>query len=169
MSRLVAALIGSLLLAACGGDGEPQEPGAVGTAVSGQAGAGASAPPSSPEPPFIGEIVWATSLQPETGEPVERATRIEPNASTIYAAVQVAHLPPGAELTASWTYNDEPLEAVQGERSIATPVWSSEPAWVEFHLSRDGDQPWPEGTYAITIGLNGQAIRSGTIEVGAGG
>ena len=170
---VLAAVLGLVVLSGCGGDGDGQDAardqadstaradeGSTAATTDGTAGEAATPAPS------IGEIVWATAVQPDTNAATAVVARFPVDAPALYAVVLVTGLPSGAVLTARWTYNDVPLDALEAAVEIPTPVDGT--AWVEFHLDRD-EESWPEGTYEISIWLNGEPVRTSSVVVGGQG
>ena len=177
MRRLISvALSAALALAAlsgCGGNGGDQGtipdqadltvvPDEGATVATTGATVGGAATPA----PLIGEIVWAAAIDPETNAAVTVVDRFPADAPNLFAVVSVAGLPAGAILAARWTYNDVPLDELDTSVEIALPVEG--PAWVEFHLAR-AEEPWPAGTYGISIDLNGEPARAASVDVAAAG
>jgi hypothetical protein len=151
-------LSATLVLAGCGG-GDGTRRNATATATDSPAAVGTPTPTG----PVVGTIVWATALDPATNAPTNPVTRFAPTDPVLYATLAVARLPTGATLTASWTYNGVPLDALA---AITTAVWSPDTAYLEFHLARGDQTPWPEGTYAVAIALDGQPLATAAVAVG---
>jgi hypothetical protein len=148
----------ALVLGGCGGGGDDAMPTIGPTETSEPAPATETAAPD----PVIGEIVWTTAVDATTNEPVEPVTRFPQDSPVIIATVDVEHIPQGAVLSASWTYNGAPLQGV------AQSVMPSQPypgGFVEFHLTRSEGQNWPTGEYAVTISLDGAAQQSSSVDV----
>lgn len=124
----------------------------------------ASPQDTSPSSPTIGTVVWAVSVDPVTAEPGLAVSVYTPDATGIYAVLPVAHLRPGDMVRAEWTYNDTPLEALT--RTFIVQEAYTE-GWIAFSVVRGKDTPWPAGTYAITISINGEVAQSATVEVSA--
>lgn len=152
---LVLATVLTLAIAACGGSSSPSTTPSANPPPPAATSATASTPTPRPAPE-VGRIVWATSIDPTTEEPREVVDGFAADDLTIYAVLPVRNLPPTAVLTANWTYNGTSLE-----RLATTAVAPSGPnaGWVEFHLTRSGE-PWPSGTYSITISFDGKVVQS---------
>lgn len=71
----------------------------------------------------------------------------------------------GTIISASWTYNDTPIDGFVG--SIQAEE-DGEDVWVEFHLNRSTTEPWPAGNYAIVIAVNEQPAQTAVVTVAAG-
>ena len=148
----------ALLLAACGGD-DPDSTPTVGPTTTAAPGDSASTqiPAASIEP-----IVWTTAVDSTTNAPAEPVEQFSTEEQTIYAVVRVANLPAGAVLSASWTYNDAPLESATRE---IVPSQAYRAGYVEFHLTRGDGQTWPEGSYGLTITLDGTVSQMAVVNV----
>jgi hypothetical protein len=110
----------------------------------------------------IGPVIWASAIDPTTKAPVARATTFSPDAATIYAVVPVIRLAPNARLTAAWSYNDTSLDAFT---QSVTAGGQQGARWIEFHLSRSSDHPWPTGTYAIEVRLGDDIVQTASVTV----
>lgn len=156
--RAVAVLvIAGMGLGACGGSsGSPTPAAPPATATS------PAVPPTPAPSPSLGDVVWASAIDPETREPVTPVDRFAADAPAIYAVVRVRNVPAGATLSADWSYNDNRLGVAAAPVVVGSAVASG---YVEFHLTRDEDQPWPDGTYGIAISLDGQVAATSTVDV----
>jgi hypothetical protein len=110
----------------------------------------------------VGKIVWTTAIDPTTKAPTGRATELTPTIETIYAALPVYRVQPGTVFTAKWTYNNTPVDALTSQ---VTASGGYDEAWIEFHLTRAANQPWPTGTYQVTVLVGGQQAEQGTVQV----
>jgi hypothetical protein len=168
-SRSIALVIGLVaVIAGCGGDDAGD--GSQATVSSADASAtiaaavlstGPSATPTIVPTPSFGDVVWATEVDPQTKAPVGAVEAFASDASALYAVVPVRNLPENTTLTAEWTYNETSLD---GLTSTATTVSTIEDGWVEFHLIRAAET-WPDGTYAITVRVDGQAVQTAEVAV----
>lgn len=113
----------------------------------------------------LGPIIWATAIDPQTKAPTERVEAFPTTAKTLYATLPIAILEPGTVLTAAWTYNATSLDALT---STVVAQGRYADSWVEFHLVRASDQPWPAGTYAVTVLANGVAVQTAEVKVERG-
>lgn len=131
------------LLAGCGGDDDdspiataPPEPTktvvVMPTALSGT--------------PSIGSAVWTSAVETGTNAPLSLA----PTATdtTIYAVFPIESLPTGSQLVASWFFNNTSLDALGSAMRIDRDRVDG---WIEFHIERTGDEPWPDGEYEIVV------------------
>jgi len=115
-----------------------------------------------PAPPIqVGAIVWATKVDPITGEPTTTVESFRSTARTIYAVVPVKNVEAGMVFTASWTYNDVALDRLSTVMTVESDVNAE---WVEFHLTRS-DDPWPDGQYAVAIQVDGEIVRQSSVAV----
>jgi hypothetical protein len=153
------------VLVGCGGDDGEKDPTPTpdrsATAAALAIAAGPSPTPLPTPSPSYGEVVWATAVDAQTKEPVSQVDTFSTGAETIYAAILVRNLPPNTVLTADWTYNATSLD---GLTTSAELVSGTDQDWVEFHLTRS-DEPWPDGTYAISISVDGEVIASAEVGV----
>jgi hypothetical protein len=156
---LVVAL--TLALAGCGGNDSPSPTPTATRSSDLTATAAAASTPTPQPPPEVGEIVWTISVNPQTKAPEEVVDGFAVDDLTLYAVLPVRNLPTNASLTAEWTYNDTSLDNL-----TSTAVVPSGPnaGWVEFHLTRS-KEPWPDGTYAISVTLDGKVVQSAEVTV----
>ncbi len=110
----------------------------------------------------LGEVVWTTAVDPAAGAPATPVAVVAPDAPAIYAVLPVIRMEPGTTVTASWTYNDTPLDTLTSTISVSE---AREGGWLEFHLDRTGPDPWPDGTYGITVSADGQEVQSGQVRI----
>jgi hypothetical protein len=151
-------------LAGCGGNDSPP---ATPTATSSPdltATAVAAAPPTPRPTPQIGQIVWATAVDPRTKAPVDVVDGFAVDDETLYATLKVRNLPPNATFTAEWSYNETSLDSLT--TTVATPS-EADSGWVEFHLTRSAE-PWPKGTYAVSVSLDGKVVQTAEVTVETG-
>ena len=162
-SRFAGSLLVVLLaaLTACGG-GEDPAPTPTAPAVD-----DAPATPGTATAPAdaFGEIVWTTTIDAGTNNPTERLVTLPAAASTIYAVVPVTWVPSGTTITARWTYNDTPIQGM--DATVQLPEIGDDSVWIEFHLQRSGEEPWPDGMYAIEISRGEEVVGAGTVAVEA--
>lgn len=163
LSLGAAACACALALGACGGSDDTEDPTSVVPAVPTEAIPQATDAPM-PTQVLAGDPVWSTSVEAGTNRPtgpVEDSF----NASdpVIYAAIPVAAAPAGAMLTASWTYNDTPVQGM--DATIQLPEVRFEAIWAEFHLEVRDAGDWPDGEYRIIVREGDQVVSDGVIEV----
>jgi hypothetical protein len=101
-------------------------------------------------------------VTPGSNAPATPVEQFTSTANTLYAVVRVANLPAGAVLTAGWAYNDTSLDTAT---QAVTPPNAYEGGYVEFHLTRSGQQPWPTGTYSVSVSLDGQVVQTAQIQM----
>lgn len=144
-----------LSLAGCaGGDDEVSAP--VTTVAS------TSTEPAAPTE--LGEIVWASEIDPTTSEPAGRREAFSRDENVIYAVVRTGPLAEGTTLTATWTFNDQPVEGID----VAVKADEARGAgWVEFHLEWNGATLWPVGTLAVTITASTGESTESAVEIHA--
>jgi len=119
---------------------------------------------SSPAAPRIqvGSVVWATAVDPVTKAPMEPVDAFPDTATTLYAVIPIRQMTPGVVLTAQWSYNGTPLTALT---SAVVAERAEVETWVEFHLERVDDLPWPAGDYQIAVLVDGRPARTAQVEV----
>lgn len=110
----------------------------------------------------FGAIVWTASVDPATNAPREPVPWFSEAAETIYAAIPALRIESGAVVIADWTYNDTPVEPLTSQ---VTATASYIDAWIEFHITRSADMPWPTGIYQITISVGGEEVLVSEVEV----
>ncbi len=110
----------------------------------------------------LGEVVWTTGVDPTAGAPATPVAAFEADAPALYAVLPIIRIEPGVTITATWTYNDTPLDPLA---STITASEARENGWLEFHLNRTGPVPWPDGTYEIAVSADGQEIQTGEVRV----
>ncbi len=109
-------------------------------------------------------MVWAIDLEPGSNAPRAAVGAVPADAPTIYAAVPVPRLASGVVVTATWAYNGTPLPSFD---SRVTTDREQLGGWLEFHVSRASDAPWPPGVYSIAIAVDGQVAQEAAVRVDA--
>lgn len=165
-SRSTALLVCLLLvLTSCGGGDEDEDPtptpDGTATAAALALAAGPSPTPTSIPAPSYGDVVWTTAVDAQTKEPTSPVEAFTTDVQTIYAAIPVQNVPPNTVLTADWTYNATSLDGLTTSAELAS---ATEDTWVEFHLTRSDDL-WPDGTYAISVSVDGEVVANAEVEV----
>jgi hypothetical protein len=110
----------------------------------------------------LGQIIWATAIDPATSAPIEPVSSYRPDAPSIIAVMQTFAVSAGSTFEATWEYNDTSLDAFS---TRLAPTESSAESWISFYIERDPDVPWPVGTYEVTVSLNGTIMQQATVEV----
>ncbi len=149
---LVSVLVG------CGGDDAPTNVTVTAETTTTPSGPAPTQPPASLE---IGAVVWTTEVDPQTKAPTQAVDAFPDDAPTIFAALPVRDLPPGTMLTADWTYNSTSLD---GLTTTAVAPSGAASGWVEFHLTRSAE-PWPDGTYAISVSAGGEVVQTAEVAI----
>ena len=151
------------MLIGCGGEPRLVPPANPSPEVMSTSPVGAAATPvSAVMDPQIGDIVWATSTDPASNEPIDAVASYRPDAPRIIAAVRTRALSAGSTIEATWEYNDTSLDAFT---TRLTPSGSDAEQWISFHIARDPEVPWPVGTYEVAIALDGAVVRQAAVEV----
>ncbi len=109
----------------------------------------------------LGEVTWSTAID-ETGAPTEELTNFPRDTEVIYAVVNVTSVISGETLTASWSLDDVPIDAIG---STVTIDASTGAGWASFALTWEGEALWPVGTLQVTISGSSGASTTGTIEI----
>jgi hypothetical protein len=163
MLLFVALVLSTCLLAGCGGEARLMSPTVEVASRQATPATVASPSPATPPPgPSIQPIVWAVSVDPTTQEPSEKTPTFGADALSLYGCVSVNNLGEGSVVEATWTYNGTSLDAFATQVILPDDVSTR---WIAFHISRDPNIPWPPGTYAISIALNGTVLQSASVEV----
>ncbi len=153
-----------VLLVSCGGQPRlmpPDTPRATPLAGTPIAVVGAT-PEAGFSEPGIGEIVWVASSDPVSNAPREIVASYVPEAPRITAAVPIRMLPADASISATWEYNETPLDVFSRRIVLAAPA---DRLWISFHIDRAAATPWPAGTYEIAISLDGTEMRREAVAV----
>ena len=119
--------------------------------------------PEQPEIPLkIEPPVWTTGIDPVDGSPVDSVEWFSTDASVIYAAFQTSEIAEGTSFTISWIMNDVPVPGLNPtlEMTAGTPA-----GWIEIHLDRTSELPWPEGTLTIQLKVGNETVSTGSIEL----
>jgi len=151
------------MLVSCGGEPRlvpPADP--APQVISSPTAVAAATPVSAAVEARIGDVVWATAIDPATSAPIEPVSNFRPDAPQIIAAVQTRGLSGGSIVEATWEYNDTSLDAFT---TRLTSTASGADQWVSFHIARDPEVPWPVGTYEITVSLDGATVQQAAVEV----
>jgi hypothetical protein len=130
--------------------------------ISTSPGGAAATPVSAVMDPQIGDIVWTTSTDPASNEPIDAVSSYHPDAPRIVAAVRTRALSTGSIIEANWEYNHTSLDAFTTQ---LTPSASGAEKWISFHIARDPEVPWPVGTYEVAIALDGAIVQQAAVEV----
>jgi hypothetical protein len=123
----------------------------------------AATPRTTPVPsPSLGQVVWATAVDPTTGAPADSVTAYAPDDPQLIAAFPATALPAGAVVDAAWFYNDTSLDAFNTTLTVPDHVVKR---WVDLRLARSADAPWPAGTYEVVVSLAGDEVRRASVLV----
>lgn len=164
---LAALLASACVLWSCGGEARLVSPTFPAASPQSTPAMVATPGPATPVPgPAVAPIVWATAVDAATQAPSAPVTSFADGALTIYACALVNNLGQGTAVEASWTYNGTSLDAFGTQLVLPDDVPQR---WLAFHIARDPNVPWPAGTYAISIAVNGNVLQSATVEITATG
>lgn len=153
-SRIGLAVAIAVSIAGCsgGGDDADETPQATPTPM----------PTAEPTPSVgLGDVVWSTAID-QAGAPVENLSEIPRDIPVIHAAIEVRNVPVGETLTAAWSLDEAPIDAIA---TTATIDQASETGWVTFSLAWEGESLWPTGTLGITVTSSSGATSTGTIQI----
>lgn len=152
-----------VILVSCGGEPRLAPPPEPSPEIDVEMPEGAAATPlSATLEPRIGRIVWATETDPATHAPIEPVSSYRPDAPRIIAAVQTLALTTGSVVEATWEYNDTSLDAFT---TRLVPTESGAERWLNFHIARDPEVPWPVGRYEVTVSLDGTPMQQAAVDV----
>lgn len=146
------ALVCLALTACAGQDEEPPAPTATVVATSIEAAAFTD----------LGPVVWASDIDPVTSEPADRREVFSRDATVIYAVLQTGPLAAGTTLTATWTFNGQPIEGID---VTVTADEARGGGWVEFHLEWNGAALWPVGTLAVEVTASTGESSESSVEI----
>lgn len=142
MSICLAALV---VLTGCGGSEDPGEP------------------TPTPLPTMaVGEVQWASSVDVESGEPVEAVRQFGPQSDQIVAVVEATWVPAGTTFTAEWSIDGESVPDVS--TSVTVEETMSD-AWVSFAFERVEGEVFPLGVLEVTITASSGESVTGSIEI----
>lgn len=118
----------------------------------------------------IGRIVWSDAVDPATQAPTEPLETIPDDSAEIYAALPLTSVAAGTTISATWTYNGEPIETLA---SSVTATAAATDTWVAFRLDRvdpatpvpRSESDWPDGEYGIVVTVDGQAVHEATVTI----
>ncbi|MGE3797093.1 MAG: hypothetical protein AB7G88_04555 [Thermomicrobiales bacterium] len=113
-------------------------------------------------PPVLGPVVWSQSVESGTNEPVSPVSSFPDSAPVIFAVFPVERLSSGIVIRASWTFDGEALDGVGAELAVTRDQIGG---WLEFHLERTSEDPWPDGEYGIALTTESVLIATGTVSV----
>jgi hypothetical protein len=154
----VLVLVCSLFLIACGDDADPEP-----TPTQEATAQPTSAPTSQVQEPLeVQPPVWSTGVDPADGSPVDSIEWVSTDAPVVYAVFETTAIPAGTSFSIAWTMNGTPVPGLNPtlEMRVDAPA-----GWIEFHLDRTSETPWPEGILEIELTVNGEIVSSGSIEL----
>ena len=80
----------------------------------------------------------------------------------IFAAFPVERIAKGVVIRSSWTFNGQTVEGVGAEMESTRDQVGG---WIEFHLERTSEEPWPDGEYGISLTTENILIATGSVQV----
>jgi hypothetical protein len=157
IGRASIALGACLLLAACGGDGSTADPTPIATVAP-----TLETTHQAVVPLEIADPVWASGIDPADGSPLDTLEWVATDTDAIYAVFETGPIAAGTAFDVSWTMNDVVVPGLDPTLQIRADTPSG---WIEFHLERTSELPWPSGMLAIELSVNGEVVASGSIEL----
>ncbi len=154
LSRMAMVAVLAILLAGCSVGGVSSDSSLDATPV----------PTLQPTPTPVarlGAVIWTTALD-ETGGPTENLASIRRDAAAIYAVVPVESVTAGETLTAQWSIDGTPIDAIG---STVTIDEASESGWGSFALTWEGETLWPVGTLGIAISASSGVTATGEVQI----
>ena len=110
----------------------------------------------------IGAVVWATAIDPVTNAPTAPVPVFRVTDRDLYATIPVQRVVGGTRFRGTWQYNNTSLDGLA--REIVAEHDASD-VWIEFHLSRSGDAPWPNGTYEFAVSIDDTPALNSRVDV----
>ncbi len=107
-------------------------------------------------------IVWARSVDPATGAPIDRTDVFPADAPRLYAVAPFEYIADGVTLRGEWTYNNTTMPALASVSKIEAPQAD---VWIVFQLGRSGERDWPDGDYQLTVLVDDQPALTSTVRV----
>ena len=114
------------------------------------------------EPLEVANPVWARSVNPTDGSPVDRVEWFPTDAEVIYAVFETGAIVAGTSFTVSWTMNETPVPGLNPSLQMTADAPAG---WIEFHLTRTSTTPWPDGHLEIELLVGDDVVSSGSIEL----
>ena len=120
--------------------------------------------PAASTTPSLSQATTCTSVNPQTGEPVEPTTSFAPDTPQIFGSAKLSNAPTGTEVSSEWIY-------VQGEATgvvnylIDTWATSTEgTGYISFSITQPGTG-WPTGDYKLVLYLDGEEAATVSFKV----
>lgn len=154
---MLAALVG-LATVACGSGDEPRP---VSTETSSLTPT--SAPRATQRPVDLGDVVWATQIDSDTGAPLDEIASLPNDAVQVVAAVQPASLPPDVSIQARWHVDGALIPALDPEPIRVERLNPN--TWFTWTLRWTDEQLWPVGTLGIIVEVDGEPLVEADIPI----
>ncbi len=132
-------------------------PTATATAPVPQPAPGTSQTPSGGTGPQITGLVFSDSVD-SAGNPGQVAARFDPGTKAVYGVFDYAGFHDGATFGFAWQRDGEPSAG-------KTSAWQAG-AQGSYWVNVSNDNGLAEGTYTLTLSLDGQALQSGNMRIG---
>lgn len=149
----VLGLFGSLLIGCSMGDG---------TSDPDPAPTSAATVASTPAPVVqLGAVVWSTGLA-ENGEPAADLDALPRDAPVIYAVAPVQSVVAGEKVTANWSLDGVPIDALA---TTVTLDEATDSGWVSFALTWEGETFWPVGSLEVSLSASSGSTVTSSIQI----
>ena len=114
--------------------------------------------PASSTTPSLSQATTCTSVNPQTGEPIEPTTTFAPDTPQIFGSAKLSNAPAGTEIKSEWIYVQEDL---------LVDTWSTSAEGTQYlssSITRPGSS-WPTGDYKLVLYLNGKEAATVSFKV----
>ncbi len=109
----------------------------------------------------LGAVVWSAGLA-ENGEPTDDLDAFPRDAPVIYAVAPVEFAVAGETVTANWSLDGVPIDALASTVTLDQAAGSG---WVSFALTWEGETLWPVGSLEISIAASSGSTVTGAIQI----
>lgn len=113
-------------------------------------------------PTTFGTPVWTERVDPATNQPIQPVSVFPDTVERITLAVPVENFRAEANLTAIWSFNGVQLEGFDTRVSADQDL---ERGWIEVHLERQTEGPWPDGEYRVDLIAGEEVISTAVVAV----
>lgn len=112
----------------------------------------------------LSQATTCTSVNPQTGEPVEPTTTFAPDTPQIFGSALLSNAPARTEVSSEWIY-------VQGEAAgvvnYLIDTWATAAegtGYISFSITQPGTG-WPTGDYQLVLYLDGEEAATVSFKV----
>lgn len=110
----------------------------------------------------LSDVVWTTSIDPQTREPQDSVNSYAITAPVIIAAVEVGTMPAGEELTATWMIDGQ--DVPQAKMRVTSETEISD-GWATFQFTREEGRRFPLGVLEVQITAAGGGEVNGAVDI----